>query len=347
MKYDNHVIQDNVSLRFALEKLNTLAKDLTLFIVNENGKLVGTLTDGDIRRALIKGSSIDVMVSEVMFKNFRYLSFENIKPADIENFKKLNIRLIPVLDSELHIRQIINLDIQKTILPLDAIIMAGGRGERLRPMTDETPKPLLKIGDKPIIEYNIDRLLSFGINNIAITLKYLGEQIEAYFGNGESKGANIKYFTETDALGTFGAVTLIDDHHYDHVLIMNSDLLTNIDFSDIYNHFLAENADMVVASIPYDVSIPYAVLHCSEHKIENIKEKPVYTYFSNAGIYIVKREMLRYVPVNKKFDATDFIELLIDKNYKVVHFPIREYWLDIGKPEDFIKAQSDIKHLKF
>lgn len=347
MNYANHIINQNETLRFALEKLNILAKDLTLFIVNSENKLVGTLTDGDIRRALIKGCSIDVLVSEIMFTNFRFLKENKIKPQEIEEFRIKKINLIPVLDESFCIVNILNLDFQKSVLPIDAVIMAGGRGERLRPLTDNIPKPLLKIGDKPIIEYNIERLVTYGIYNISITLNYLGNKIESYLNANKKHDCNLFYYTEKEALGTLGAVTLIPDFNNDIVLIMNSDLLTNIDYSDLYNQFIYENADLVVASIPYKVNIPYAVLNINESEIINIKEKPSYTYFSNAGIYLVKRDLLKLIPINKKFDATDFIELLIEKQYKVIHFPIREYWLDIGKHEDYTKAQNDIKHIKF
>jgi NDP-sugar pyrophosphorylase family protein len=282
-----------------------------------------------------------------MFKKFRFLTSDKYVPSDFSELRYLGINLIPVLDEEGRIVKIINLEKQKTILPLDAVIMAGGRGERLSPLTDNTPKPLLKIAGKPIIEYNLDLLTSYGINNINITLKYLGKQIEEHLGNGNDRDLRIKYYTETSALGTIGAVSMIKDFSYDNVIIMNSDLLTTIDLESFYNHFTNEKADMAVASIPYDVSIPYAVLKCSGPNISNIDEKPVFTYYSNAGIYIVKREMLKLIKENERLDATDFVDMLIKKDYKVVHFPIREYWLDIGKHDDFTKAQADVKHLKF
>jgi len=347
MKYSDHIIKEDSTLRFTIEKLTALAKDLTVFVVDGSGRMLGTITDGDIRRAIIAGHNLDANVKDFMFTNFRYLDTSGKAFLQLSEYRRLGIKLIPVLDSEKRIKQIINLEVQKAILPLDAVIMAGGRGERLSPLTDSTPKPLLKVGDKPIIEYNVDLLASYGITNVNITLKYLGDQIEKYLGTGSDKGLEIKYYTENDALGTIGAVSLIKSFSNEHVLIMNSDLLTNIDFEGMYNMFLSENADMVVASIPYDVSIPYAVLKCEGEVIENIDEKPVFTYYSNAGIYIVKREHLKHIPANEKFHATDLVELLIKNKYKVVHFPIREYWLDIGKHDDYIKAQKDIKHLKF
>ena len=255
------------------------------------------------------------------------------------------MKLLPVLDSEQKIQRVIDFGKVKTILPVDAVLMAGGRGERLRPLTDSTPKPLLKIGAKPIIEHNIDRLMENGIQHYYITIRYLGEQIEAFFGNGFSKNISIQYVKEDNPLGTMGSVSLIKDFKHQHILVMNSDLFTNIDFEDFYQEFIDEDADMAVATVPYVVDVPYAVLNLTENQITSFKEKPTFTYYSNAGIYLIKRELLNNVPVEKNYNATDFIQALIDAGKKVVRYPIVGYWIDIGKPEDYQKVLEISKHL--
>ncbi len=344
---NNNTIFSHQSIREALEKLNDLPETLTLFILNLEHQLVGTLTDGDIRRSLLKGISITDVLENVMFKDFRFIRLNQFTSQEIKKYKELNLRLIPLLDDSNKIVKILNISKLKALLPIDAVMMAGGRGERLRPLTDTVPKPLLKVGGKSIIERNIDRLAEYGISDLSITIKYLGHQIVEKFGNGESKNISIKYVEETEPLGTIGSVSLIEDFKNDSILVMNSDLLTNIDFEDFYNDFINDDADMAVASIPYKVDIPYAVIEKEGNRILSFKEKPTYTYYSNAGIYLIKRKLLHLIPVAKHFNATDFMEALIEQGGKVIHFPIHGYWLDIGKHDDFNKAQEEVAHIKF
>ena len=219
---------------------------------------------------------------------------------------------------------------------------------RLRPLTENTPKPLLKVGDKPIIEYNIDRLAKVGVENIYISINYLGEQLEEYFGDGTSKNLNIGYIREGKPLGTVGSVLLVDKFEHDEIIVMNSDLLTNIDFEDFYRTFKKADADMAVAATTYHVDVPYAVLEADDQqKVKSLKEKPRYTYFSNAGIYILKRKLLDMIPKGEFYDITELMEKVLAMDHKLITYPINGYWLDIGKHEDFRKAQEDVKHIKF
>ncbi len=225
--------------------------------------------------------------------------------------------------------------------------MAGGRGERLQPLTNHTPKPLLRVGEKPIIEHNIDRLALYGIHDFWISVKYLGEQIEAHLGTGESKDIEINYVWEDQPLGTVGAVSKINDFKHDYVLITNSDLLTNIDYEHFFLDFIEKDADFAVVTIPYQVNVPYAVLETKNATVLSFKEKPTYTYYSNGGIYLMKRQVLKYLPYNTYFNATDLMEKLIVDGLKVTSYPLAGYWLDVGKHEDFEKAQHDILQIKF
>lgn len=337
----------NQSLKVALQKLNELPDLLTLFIIDEANKLVGTLTDGDVRRGLINDIPVHASVSEFMHTNYRYLEHNNFNPHEVEVLKQKGIRLLPILDNERRILKIIDLSQKRALLPVDAVIMAGGKGTRLRPHTLTTPKPLLKVGEKPIIEYNIDRLNLYGIYNLHITVKYLGQQIIDYFGDGTSKEMAIRYVEEEEPLGTLGAISLIDDFEHDYILVMNSDILTNINFRDMFEALTNQGGDMIVATTAYDVKIPYGVIETEAENIIALKEKPTYTYYSNAGIYILKKSIIPLIPKGGYFDATDLIELLIKNGKRVLHFPILGYWLDIGKPNDFEKAQNDIKHIQF
>jgi len=346
-----YIINQSASGRDALKRLNDIASidtlQAVLFVVNDKEELQGSLSDGDIRRGLINGLSIDSGIMDFMFATCRYLTTENYTSENINALKEKRIRFVPFVDNDKRITRIVDLEKLKAYLPLDVVIMAGGKGERLMPLTQNCPKPLLKVGGKPIIEHNIDRLAEFGIVNFNITLKYLGQQVVDYFGNGENKGIYIQYLFEESALGTIGAVSKINNWKHDYVLIMNSDLLTNLDLKDFFEYFLSNNADMAVASVPYYINVPYAVFELSDGKqIASLTEKPSYTYYSNAGIYLVKKEMLKAIPMDKKFDATDFMDALIKQKRKLVSYPITSYWLDIGRMEDYTKAQEDIKHIK-
>jgi len=341
------IIHENEPVRLALARLNDLPDTLTLFVLNDGKQLVGTLTDGDVRRGLLTGFSLEDPTGKFMFRNFRFIRRKGFNLDDIEKFRERRIKLIPQLDDNNRIIRIIDLNKQHSVLPLDVVIMAGGRGDRMRPLTDSLPKPLLKIGDKPILEHNIDRLIEFGLDDFHIAVKYLGEQIEDYFGDGSNKSINIDYIRESMPLGTIGAVGLVGGFSSDHVLIMNSDVLTNIDYEDFYKNFIEEDAAMAVASIPYKVNMPFAVLETDGSRILSFREKPVYTHYTSAGIYLVKRELLDMIPEGKHFHATELMDAVIAEGKKLIHFPILGYWIDIGRMEDFERAQKEFKHIKF
>ncbi|MCC6369593.1 MAG: NTP transferase domain-containing protein, partial [Bacteroidia bacterium] len=285
---ENSTIGCSAKIKEALEKLNEFPAGSTLFVVDEETqKVKGTLTDGDIRRGLLKNLSINSNVNDVMRSTFRYLTKGNYYNEKIAEFKEDKIKTVPLIDADGKLLKVYDLTELKNVLPLDAVIMAGGKGERLKPLTDTVPKPLLAIGSKPIIEHNIDRLAMNGIDNFYLSVNYLAHLIKDYFKDGDSKNISIKYIDEDKPLGTIGAVSKIKDFEHEHILVMNSDLLTNIDFADFYKDFITNNADVAVATIPYKVDIPYAVIETNNNVVMALKEKPSYTYYSNAGIYLI------------------------------------------------------------
>lgn len=229
---------------------------------------------------------------------------------------------------------------------LDVVIMAGGKGERLMPFTDQTPKALLKIGEKPIIEYNTDLLASYGVEHIHISVNYLGDQIISYFEKNNKHQISFNFIEESKALGTIGALKKIKSYKNNHILVMNADLLTNVNIEAILSTYLSKKGDALMASIPYKVDIPHGVVETKDGFVTDLKEKPSYTYYSNAGIYIIKKEHLDYIPENRYYNATDLIETLLTEKKKIINYPILTYWLDIGNHDDFEKAQEDIKLFK-
>lgn len=344
---NKHCIYKDSSVREALSKLNDIAPDSILFVINDEFKLIGSLTDGDLRRGFINNLGFEDSLLSFVKSNPLSIHLNDYSLEQLKEYKENDYKIIPILDEDNVIVDILNFRVQSTILPVNAVLMAGGKGKRLLPLTENTPKPLLKIGDKPIIEYNIDRLIQVGIKNISLSINYLGDQIKDYFKDGSLKGAKIEYATETEPLGTIGSILLVKEFQFDDIIVMNSDLLTNIDFEDFYNTYKESGADMAIAATSFHVDVPYAVLEVNEfNSIQSLKEKPRYTYYSNAGIYILKKELLDLIPKDQFYDITDLMDALLLKGKKLVTYPITGYWLDIGKHDDFKKAQEDIKHIK-
>lgn len=342
-----HLFNENLSVRDALICLDQLASDAILFVTDGDDRLIGSLTDGDLRRGFIKGLGFEDPIIDFIQPDPKFISENEFNQDQLEEFKNANFKIIPIVNNEHVIVDILNFRFKTTLLPIDAVLMAGGEGKRLRPLTENTPKPLLKVGAKPIIEYNIDRLAKVGVKNMYLSINYLGDQLVDYFGNGDNKNINIDYIREGKPLGTIGSVLLVDKFNHDDILVMNSDLLTNIDFADFYKTFKESEADMAVAATSYHVDVPYAVLESDENQsVKALKEKPRYTYFSNAGIYLIRKELLSMIPPNEFYDITDLMEKVIAMNHKLINYPINGYWLDIGSHSDFNKAQEDIKHLK-
>jgi dTDP-glucose pyrophosphorylase len=344
--YSSHIISCRATLKDGIVVLTKLTNEiLCLFVLDDDQRLVGTLTDGDIRRALISGISLSETIESVMKKDFIHVKVDEVTPNQIREFRLIPIKLLPCIDDGGRIVKVYDLVAKKSVLPIDAVLMAGGKGLRLRPLTETTPKPLLKLGDKAIIDYNIERLSNYGIENIHVNINYLGEQIEAHFSKNRD-GVQISCIREPKYLGTMGSVKFITNFHHEMVVVMNSDLFTNIDFEEFYIHHMEQCADISVAAIPYSVSVPYGILELNEKNITGLHEKPTYNYYANGGIYLVKRSLFDMIPDDTFFDATQFIEMAVELKLKVVYFPLIGYWIDIGKPEDYRKAQEFVQHTK-
>lgn len=343
---DRYIIKDTIIIKEALIALNKITSDTqTLLVVDEYQRLVGTLTDGDIRRGLISGAELSDKVSCIMHRDFNYIFESEFNVTQLKTFRDKHILFIPILDEKQHIIDVINLKKYKSYLPIDAVLMAGGKGERLRPLTENTPKPLLQINGKSIIDYNVDRLLSFGVKHINVTVNYLGEQIESHFSLPRN-GIKIRTFREPQFLGTIGSIKYVDTFYNDTILVMNSDLFTNIDYEDFFVHFQSHNAEMSVAAVPYNVNIELGILDLNGREIIGLKEKPKYSYYANAGIYLIKKRVLAEIPEDHFFHATHLIEKLITQGKRVIRYPINGTWIDIGTPSEYQKAQEISKHLK-
>lgn len=341
-----YVITTGATVLDALKALDGTSHDSqTLFVIDENERMVGTLTDGDIRRGLIGGVTLSTSVSKIMNTSFKFVRVGQNDAKLLKEFRARQIYFIPVLDEDDHIVKVCNLIKYRNFLPVDAVLMAGGKGERLRPLTEKTPKPLLPVGDKPIIDHNIDRLISYGIKHINVTVNYLGEQLEEHFREPHNE-VQINCVREPKFLGTLGSICFITEFFNDTVLVMNSDLFTNINYEDFYLHFKEHDADMSVAAVPYSVSIPYGILDIEERRnIKGLIEKPTYDYYANAGIYLIRKSALDLIPEDTFFNSTDLVEALIAENRKVIRFPLNGTWIDIGNPQEYKRANDLVKYM--
>ena len=340
-----YCIQQTATIREALKRINeTSGSGQMLFVLNDKQQVVATLSDGDIRRGLIAGHELNEPVEQIMFNNFRFLQLGNIQIEQLRQFREQQLPIVPVLDTDGRLYDIINLKKQKSLLPIDAIIMAGGKGERLRPLTEKTPKPLLPVGDKSIIDHNVDRLIQYGIDHISVTTNYLAEQIESHYTQPRNE-VQIQCVRESKFFGTMGAVRLVKEFYNDVVLVMNSDLFTDIDFEDMYLHFIDHGAEMSIAAVPYTVSIPFGICDLDGRNVKGIVEKPTYNYYANAGIYMLRREVINMIPENEFYNATDLIDALVKNGSKVIRYPLKGTWIDIGSVSEYNKAKDLLRHM--
>lgn len=341
----SNIISQNASLLEAIKSINSLSGHaMTLFAVDADGRMVGTLTDGDIRRALLAGVPLDAPVARAVHSDFRAIAHDEPDAVGLlAEFRRQGIRLVPRLDADGHIAEIIDLDRTHNRLPVSAILMAGGKGERLRPLTLDTPKPLLQIEGKAIIDYNIEALAAAGVDDITVTTRYLAHKIADHFASPVA-GVQVKCVEETAPLGTIGAAALVDLPADGDTLVMNSDLITTVSFEEMYMRHRDSGADVTIAVFPYQVSVPYAILDLDGERVAGLSEKPTYSYYANAGIYIFRNEVLKTLDGRSRTDATDLIDRVIAARGHVAYYPIKGIWIDVGSPADFRHASELLHH---
>lgn len=339
------IITESSTIKDALIAINDITHDgESLVVVNSEQEIIGTLTDGDIRRGLIAGAELTDSVCKIMHTDFKFINQTNFDVAHLKSFRDQRIMFIPILDEQKHVVDVINLNKFKSKLPIDAVLMAGGKGERLRPLTEKTPKPLLEVGGKCIIDHNVDRLISYGVEHIDVTVNYLAEQLEEHFAAPRNV-VQVRTFREPKFLGTIGSIKFVDTFYNDTILVMNSDLFTNIDYEDFFLHFQQNDAEMSVAAVPYNISIELGILDLDGRNIKGLIEKPKYNYYANAGIYLIKKRALAEIPEDTFFHATHLIEKLIAQGKKVIRYPLNGTWIDIGTPQEYSRAKDLVKHI--
>lgn len=337
------------SVRKVMECIDQSARGIAL-VLDEQRHLIGTVTDGDIRRAILAGMNLDLSISELLQQRQPgFASGAITAPLGTDDTTLLHlmsendVRHIPLVDDHGCVADISFLTelVKEYELPLRALVMAGGQGSRLRPLTEELPKPMLPVGNKPLLQLIVEQLKQAGIRQVNVATHYKGDVIAEHFKNGEAFGVDIRYVKEDQPLGTAGALSLLDEVD-EPLLVMNGDILTRVDFRALLHFHREHKADLTVCVRQYEFNVPYGVIDADGVNVKGISEKPVVRQFINAGIYLLNPQVRKLIPNGQPYDIPDLIDRLIQEQRTVVCFPIREYWLDIGKVDQYDQAKADI-----
>lgn len=338
----------DATIRDAVERINRGASQ-TALVVDAERHLLGIVTDGDVRRAILRDIPLDRPVSEIMTTEPKVL---RAGTPDIEVLRQLRLHVLhqmPVVDAENRVVALRTID---ELMGADraantVVIMAGGRGTRLRPITNDIPKPMVAIGGRPLLETTISSLVSQGFYRFRISVNHLGHIIEDHFGDGTRWNADIRYLRETEALGTGGSLTLLTELQDQPLIVMNGDLLTSVNFAKMLNFHQANGAAATMGVRAHRVEIPFGVIERDGPFLERIKEKPVTDYLINAGIYVIDPSVVGIVEKGRRIDMTDVCEALVARGDRVGVYEIEEYWRDIGQAADLKVAQSEIDAITF
>lgn len=339
-------ISPSATIREALRIIDLGAMRIAL-VVDESDRLIGTITDGDIRRGILRGVGLDDPIREIYHRDPVTVSVSEPKGKIIELAVSLRIYQIPVVDDSGRVVRLAEIDrlISKERHPNTVILMAGGLGSRLKPLTDNTPKPMLPVGGKPILETVISRFNKHGFSRFVIALNYKGEQIRNHFGDGSRMGVEITYLEEKEKMGTAGALSLIKMVPKDPFFVMNGDILTLIDFESLMDFHMRNDSSATMCIREFGIEVPYGVVRLNKETIVSIEEKPVRQFYINAGIYVLNPETLNLIPPASYLDMTRLFEMAVERGMPTLSFPIREYWMDIGKPEDYDRANREYASL--
>lgn len=315
-------------------------------VADEEGTLLGTVTDGDIRRGILKGISIDGPVSLIMNPHPIKIPKMTDRKSILNILKVNKVRHLPVVDDMGHVVGIERLDELLTETRCDnwVVIMAGGLGKRLGTLTRSCPKPMLKIGSKPVLETILEQFLRQGFSRFCFSVNYKAEQIKEYFGDGSKWGAEIHYIDESRQMGTAGSLSLFPFEAQEPIVVMNGDILTKLSFEQLLSFHLEHQAKATIAVTAYDYQVPYGVIKANRDRLIGFEEKPVYASFINAGVYVLNPEVLSVIPRDSRFDMNSLFEAMLQNNEPVCVFPIREYWIDIGRISDFHQAGKDYEN---
>ena len=341
------MLSPTASISDAIRRLDDASLRVVI-IVDGNRKVVGTVTDGDVRRALIGQVSMDAQVIEIMNRSPVTVNAARSRSEILEIMRQKDILQVPITDVEgviVGLQTLHDLSLKRQ-LPNPVVVMAGGFGTRLQPLTNFIPKPMLKVGGKPILEIIVDQLAESGFQSIFLSVHFKADMIKRYFEDGQKWGLKIRYLEEKKPLGTAGALSLLpDDIGNAAVLVMNGDVVTKVDFEKFIKYHNEQDAGITVGIREYEFQIPYGVITLEKNRLRTITEKPIHSSFVNAGIYAVNQVLIDRTKRAPRRDMTDLIESQLSANKEVGAFPIHEYWIDIGRIEEFERANSHVQNL--
>ena len=342
--WKDSLIREQATIRDAIETIDESSFQVAI-VTDEKLKLLGIITDRDVRRGVLKGIPLSESIDHIINRNPRVASENDDKKKRLAILKKTKFRHLPIVNPDGVLTGVEILDSIKDASRQDVsiVIMAGGTGSRLQTLTRDCPKPLLKVGDKPILETILNNFTSYGYSKFYISVNYKADMIEDYFGDGHDFDAEIEYLRESEKLGTAGALTLLPHKPTHPVIVMNADLLTKINFKHLLDFHIHQDVYGTMCVRKYDFQVPYGVVQIKDQNIVRIDEKPVHQFFVNAGIYVLQPEVLALIPRDTYFDMTELFDKIIEKRYSTTVFPVREYWLDIGQTDDFKRANGDFK----
>lgn len=348
-KVEEAMVDLNVPVRQVMRKINLSGFGIAV-VVDDCEKVIATVTDGDIRRAILGNIDLDLPIQTLLDQQIHsrgnpIVALEGTDQSELlEMMRYHSVRQIPLIDQNgcLVDIAVLNALISEQELPITAVVMAGGYGTRLRPLTEQLPKPMLPVGDKPLLELIIQQLSRSGIHRVNLTTHYKADKIIEYFGNGRNFGVDISYVEEDEPLGTAGSLSLLEDSDLP-VLVINGDILTKVDFRAMLEFHAEHVADMTVAVRQHEFLIPYGVVDTNGSHVNSITEKPVMRHLINAGMYLLGREALKFIPIGEPYTMPELISKLITEGKSVISFPVEEYWLDIGHQADYAQAQEDAK----
>lgn len=349
LQLDKLIVSPESTVREIMEAIDSNAQGIAL-VLDPDRRLIATITDGDIRRAILAGLNLELPANDLIAQREAvFATGAMTAPVGTEDaillhmMTEATVRHIPLVDEEGRVVDVALMSelVKEYELPLRAVVMAGGSGKRLRPLTDELPKPMLPLGSRPLLELIVERLKNAGIRNVNVATHYKSEIIADHFKDGQDFGVNINYVREDQPLGTAGALSLLK-HSDEPLLVMNGDILTRVDFRAMLNFHKEHNAELTVAVRQYELSVPYGVIETDGVAVTGISEKPVLKQFINAGIYLLNPSVRLQIPNGQHYDIPELIDNLIRSGRSVVCFPIREYWLDIGRAEHYDQAKADI-----
>ena len=343
-KTDNSIVKTDSLIKNAIASIEE-SKIKIAFVADENNKIIATVTDGDIRRGLLKGFTLEDTVEKFMRSSFKSVSVGAGKSLARQIMQKAQVKQIPEIDSEGCITGVHLIDgflLPNNNLPNSVLLMAGGRGERLRPLTDSCPKPMLEVGGQPILEIILEKFIKAGIRSFYVSVGYLKEQIIDYFGDGSNWDVEIKYLEEDYPLGTGGAVKLIKEKIRDPLIVMNGDIITSFNLERLLDFHKRKQSSATLCVRESHLISPYGVVETSGEKLVDIKEKPVITQLVNAGIYILNQSIIDLIQNDKAIDMPDLFIEALNKEYSIFTFPIYEYWLDIGHLQTLEQAKRDL-----